>query len=108
MDPRRERKDERDDDAVRSVLTAVNKTKSYLASRDRGEPINREIEAELVTLWTSASVHIRRTDPKLARRLQQKGEYWTNPETWTDEEIINNGIRIEEIAAEGRRLLSTV
>ena len=105
---RRERKQERDDAAVRDVLTAVHTTKRYLASRERGEPIDRESEAELVTLWTTASVHIRRTDPGLAQRLQLKAEYWTNPENWAPEEIVSNGILIEEIAEEGRRLLTDV
>jgi len=105
---RKERKQERDDAAVRSVMTALNTTKRYLASRERGEPIDREAEAELVELWTAASVHIRRTEPGLAMRLQDKAEYWTNPENWTDEEIADNGIRIEDIAEKARRLLSAV
>ncbi len=105
---RSERKQERDDAAVRSVLTAVNTTKRYLARRERGEPIDREAEAELVELWTAASIHIRRTDPDLAIRLQDKADYWTNPENWTVEEIADNGIRIDDIAEEGRRLLSAV
>jgi hypothetical protein len=93
---------------VGSVLTSVNTTKRYLAQRERGEPINSEAEAELGTLWATASVLIHRTDPDLALRLQQKAEYWTNPENWSEDEIDHNGIQIEEIAEEGRRLLSDV
>ena len=104
---RRERQQARDDAAVRSVLTAVNTTKRYLARPDRGER-DREAEAELVELWTAASVHIRRTDSRLARKLQRKAEHWTNPENWTDEEIASSGIQIDDIAEEGRRLLSAV
>lgn len=104
---RKERKQERDDAAVKSVLTAVNTTKFYLASQERGEPANRESEAELVDLWTTASVHIRRTDPDLSMRLQEKAEYWANPEHWTKEEITSNGILIDDIAREGRQLLGT-
>ncbi len=105
---RRERQQERDDAAVRSVLTAVNTTKRYLAHRERGAPIDREAEAELVELWTAASVHIRRTDQRLARRLAEKAEYWTYPENWAGEEGVKNGIQIDKIAEDGRRLLSTV
>ena len=54
---RRERKQARDDAAVRSVLTALNATKRYIARRDRGEQVDRGAEAELVELWTTASVH---------------------------------------------------
>lgn len=103
---RKERKEEKDDDAIRSVLSAVNKTKLYLASRDRGEPIDRDAEANLVELWQSASVHVRKTDPDLAYRLQEKAEYWANPENWSVDEIISNGIQIDKIADEAKKLLS--
>ena len=105
---RKERKQERGDAAVQSVLNAVNTTKRYLARLDRGEPIDREAEAELVELWTVASVQIRRTDLDLAERLLNKADYWTNPENWTDEEVAHNGIQIDKISEEGRRLLSSV
>ncbi|HYR77562.1 MAG TPA: hypothetical protein VEM96_17230 [Pyrinomonadaceae bacterium] len=102
---RRERKQDRDDTAVGSVLTAVNSTKSYTARLDRGEPVDYQLEAQLAALWTTAAVHIRRTDADLADRLQMKAEYWTNPREWKDEEVVNNRIQIDVIAAEARRLL---
>ena len=105
---RKERKQERDDAAVLSVLTAVNATKGYLARRKRGEGTDREVEANLVELWTAASVHIRRSDPDLAMRLQDKADYWTNPENWTANEVVQNGIQIDAIAEEGKRLLRDV
>ena len=105
---RQERRQERDDAAVRSVLAALNATKRYLASRDRGEPVDRQVEAGLVDLWTTASVHIRRTDAQLAVRLQRKAAYWTNPENWTPKEVVANRIQIDQIAEEGKRLLGDV
>jgi hypothetical protein len=102
---RKERKDERDDAAVRSVLIALNTTKTYIARRDRGEAIDRDAEAKLVDLWTAAAVQIRRSDPDLAVRLQQKAEYWTNPENWTEEEVRENRIQIDQIAEEATKLL---
>jgi len=104
---RRERSEERDDAAVRSVLAALNATKLYLARRERGEPIDREAEAELVELWTSASVHIRRTDFDLAQSLQQKADYWTNPGYWSDEERVINGRQVDTIVDKAMRLLGT-
>ena len=80
---RRERSEERDDLAVQSVLAALNATKLYLARREAGEPIDREAEPELVELWTSASVHIRRTDFDLAQTLQEKADYGPPPTRWT-------------------------
>jgi hypothetical protein len=49
---RKERQQERDDAAVKAVLTAVNKTKEYIAGLDRGERIDRT-EKKLVKLWTT-------------------------------------------------------
>lgn len=105
---RRERKQERDDAAIQSVLVAVNKTKTYIARLDRGEADDHSAEAELVALWITAPVHIRRTDPDLANRLQMKAEYWTNPSKWEDRDVGDNRIRIDQIADEARRLLSGV
>lgn len=102
---RNERKQQRDDAAIKSVLTAINSTKRYLASRARGEPVDRETEATLIQFWTEASVHIRRTDADLAYRLQEKAEYWTNPENWSEDEVGENRIQIDEISKEGKRLL---
>lgn len=102
---RAERKHERDDAAIRSVFTAVNTTKRYLAARNRNEPIDRNTEGDLVELWTSASVHIRRTDSELAQLLQDKAEYWADPESWTHEEVVANGIEIDEISTKVRHLL---
>lgn len=51
----KERKQDRDDAAVGSVLTAVNSTKSYTARLDRGEPVDYQLEAQLAALWTTAT-----------------------------------------------------
>ena len=103
---RQERQQDRDDAALRSVLTAVDATKLYLASLDRGESIDRTVEASLVDLWTTASVHIRRTDADLAVRLRDKADYWTNPENWTDDDDGENGIHIGRIAKDAERLIA--
>lgn len=105
---RRERRHARDDAAVRSVLTAVASTKLYLAHLDRGEALDREVEGGLVEYWTDAAINIRRTDPRLAKTLLRKAEYWTNPENWSSEDVAANRIQIDAIAAEGERLLRDV
>ena len=102
---RKNAKDKRDDAAVRSVLTALNTTKGYIARRVRGEAIDRRSESNLVDFWTSAAIQIRRSDSDLAIHLQQKAEYWTNPENWTEQEVRKNRIQIDEIAAEATKLL---
>ena len=103
MDSLTERKQDRDDAAVSSVLTAVNSMKKYLARLDRGDPIDDQVEGELVALWTTAAVHIRTHRRELADRLQLKAEYWTNPREWENERSCQLN-PIDEIAEEGRRL----
>ena len=105
---RKERKSDRDDAAVRSVLIAINATKTYLARRERGEAIDREAEGKLAELWTSAAVNIRRSDMDLATRLEEKADYWTNPDNWTNGEVRASRIQIDEIANEGQRLLRSI
>lgn len=105
---RKEREHERDDAALRALLTALNTTKRYIARLDRGDDDNFEVEAELVQLWQEAAVQIRRTDADLGARLQMKAEYWTNPRNWSDESIRDNGITIDRVSREAERLLSDV
>ncbi len=99
------RRAEREDAAVKAVLLAVNETKLYIASLDRGEPHRREHERLLVQLWTDAAVAIRRSDPELAERLQMKAEYWADPENWTEHDIKSAAIGIETVATRARALL---
>jgi len=100
------RRAEREDAAVKAVLLAVNETKLYIASLDRGEPKRRDQERLLVQLWTDAAVAIRRSDPQLAERLQMKAEYWADPENWTAHDIKSAAIGIEAVAARARELLA--
>lgn len=102
---REERKEEHDDAALQSLLSALNTTKTYIARRERGEPIDRDKEEKLVDLWTAAAVQIHRSDPDLATRLQDKALYWTNPDHWSPEEVHANRIQIDSISKEANRLL---
>jgi len=102
---RRARRAEREDAAVKAVLLAVNETKLYIASLDRGEPKRRDQERLLVQLWTDSAVAIRRSDPDLAERLQMKAEYWADPENWSDDDVRAAMIGIETVATRARALL---
>src|SRR5205823_3543723 len=57
-------------------------------------------KGKLAELWTSAAVNIRRSDMDLATRLEEKADYWTNPDNWTNEEVRASRIQIDEIANE--------
>src|SRR5438093_12551541 len=101
---RKERKSDRDDAAVRSVLIAINATKTYLARRERGEAIDCEAAGKLAELRTSAAVNIRRSDMDLATRLEERADYWTNPDNWTNAGVRTSRIQIDEISNEAQPL----
>ncbi len=101
---RREPSRERDDTAVLSVLTALNMTQRYLAGPERGEEVDGSAEGELMELWASASVQIRRTDSDLAEKLLEEAD-WANPMHWSEKDVVDNGIQIDKMADEAVRLL---
>ncbi|NOY30856.1 MAG: hypothetical protein GXP28_12015 [Planctomycetes bacterium] len=105
---RRERERERDDDALRALLTALNTTKRYIARLEGLEGGDTDTEAELVRLWQEAAVRIRRTDNELGQRLQMKADYWTNPSHWSDEDIRTNGIQIDQVSSDAQKILADV
>lgn len=93
-----------DDDAIAKLLQAVNETKRMLAVRQGGEH-ERSSDAHLVDVWTNAAIALRKSNPELARRLQQKAEYWAAPSRWTEHDVHHARIGIDEIAATARLLL---
>jgi hypothetical protein len=99
-----QRRKDRADDTVKTVLVALNQTKAYITDWNKGER-SREREHALVRLWTEAAVAIRRHDKDFADALQMKAEYWADPENWTDEQVRNAGIGIETVANKARLLL---
>lgn len=104
---KREREQERDDAAIRLVLQAVIATKQYIAVRNSRGGQDVHAERDLAKAWTDAAVAIRHSNPELADRFFLKAEYWTDPNTWTADEVTDNQIRIVEIAKSARALLRT-
>ena len=98
-------KREKQDTALLAIRDALQKTKQYIALRNREE--NRDInqEHELSNLWSIAAVHAREFSPDLAKRLHKKSDYWLMPENWRIEEIYDAGIKIEKIDNEVNELL---
>jgi hypothetical protein len=101
----REKQLKRDDDAVKTVLLALNETESYIAEWNAGKR-DRSRERRLVTFWTDAAVAIRRKDADLAQRLEMKASYWTNPDNWTAADVERAGIQIKVVADDARALLA--
>ena len=73
--------------AVRCLQNAAIKTQAYVAELKRGVYSDRATERELAFAWQQASSAFYGLDGPLAERLQLKGEYWTQPESWTDAQV---------------------
>jgi hypothetical protein len=78
---------------------AVRRTLSYIGENKK----NIKTQKELSDLWAAVALAARPFDSDLAERCYQKGNYWANPDNWSDEEVKKAGIEIGRIDAEIRR-----
>ena len=65
-------------EAVRSMQQAVNNTRLYLVNSNNSYQPN----AELSDLWNLAFAAMVPIDKTLARRLNDKSRFWSNPHIW--------------------------
>jgi hypothetical protein len=91
--------------AVSLLQQAVLETQAYVASLDRGRAAQLSKKHRLVRLWGAAAASFYTLDGDLAARLQLKAEYWTQPESWTSQQVRDAGIALEHVAACTRQLL---
>ena len=84
--------------AVSQLQDAVVQTEMYVTSLDRGQQVDRSREGSLVTLWRTAATQFYGLDGDLAQRLQLKAEYWTRPESWTNQQVRDAGIALQHLS----------
>ena len=96
---------ERIDQALHSLYKALNETKSYVASLNEGSQRDRRREHEIASLWHDASVPIRHIDPELAHRCFLKGSYWHEPESWSEAQVKENQIALDQVMESTKKLL---
>lgn len=92
------------DNALKAISKALRETKLYYQARDRGEGRNYETEANLVRLWSEASVPLRHIDEHLSILCIDKSEYWINPDNWSENDIKSVGIKLEDVSQAYRKL----
>ncbi len=78
---------------------AIRRTLSYIRDENKRDT---KTEEELSELWANVALAARPFDSNLAERCYLKGNYWANPNNWSDEEVRNAGIEIERIEIEIR------
>lgn len=99
---KRNRNDEYDY-ALASLLAATCETKIYVSDENIGN--NKETEALIARLWHNAAVAMRRFDSSLADKCFLKGDYWTKPASWTNNDVKQNGITLSEMHEVCRQLI---
>lgn len=90
--------------ALIAIFKAANETQNYLTDRKvNGQ--NRKEERHLSWLWTEAGIALREIDHDLAERCLIKGEYWSSPDEWNDQQITEAGIKLNRIYEEAKTLI---
>ena len=66
--------------AVDALQRAINATRVFLNTNEYAPNLN------LSNLWLDAFKAMIKIDKNLAARLRQKSKFWTNPESWLEEQ----------------------
>jgi len=101
-------KDKRElkDNALRAVSHALNETRIYYKTLERGADRNLEVEVQLAKYWSAAAIPLRHIDPDLAMTCDLKCDYWIAPDSWSEDDIKNNGIALDTLHKIYRRMLA--
>lgn len=99
-------------EAITALYTALNETRIYLGTLAAAQetssnplPRDRETEANLSRLWTSASIKLRPINRDLAVRCLLKGDSWAVPDNWPEDTVRKARIDIEQVFSEARKLI---
>jgi len=101
--PKRGAKKEKAFEAVEAVLNAANRTSIFITKRRKG---TYKSNVELSEIWMNAASKVRDLDGDLYNRLLSNAEYWSNPESWTDEQISEARIGLLDIKRDARGILN--
>ena len=94
--------------ALSAAVEIANRTLQYFANLRRTGQRDQEQERALATGWSTAGVQLaglKNVPSQLVNRYFLKADYWSFPESWTDERITESRIGLDEIAEESRSLL---
>lgn len=94
------------DNALRVISHTLNET--YLYYRDFYKDRQRDlgIEKQLSNYWAAAAIPLRHIDQDLAMTCEYKAEFWVNPENWTNEQIQELCIALDDLRKKYRNMLA--
>lgn len=104
QDERHYKTDKRDE-ALKAINEAVQETRKHIRKVDEGEPENIDKEMELSSLWSKAAIPARYFSKQLAEKCYIKSGYWSEPDTWNYAQIKGEGITLDHIQEELKKLL---
>lgn len=93
------------DNALRSILVALDETYLYYRDIEKGKGRSEDRETLLARYWSAAAIPMRHIDRDLARRCDQKAEYWLNPDRYDSDTVSELGIGLESVRNAYRTLL---
>ena len=99
------KKDAHTDKALFALYAALSETKAYISSLIEGKPHDRKHEHKLANMWHKASIPLRYIDRDLAKRCFSKGNYWMDPNSWSEARIKENRIALDQVLESTRDLL---
>lgn len=101
--PNRKAKREKAFDATEAVLRAANRTSIYITKSIKG---TYKSNIELSEICMDAASKVRDLDGDLYNRLLSNAEYWSNPESWTDDQIAEARIGLLDIKRDAKGILN--
>ena len=99
------KRDRQVDEALNALFKALCETKAYVAGLKRGERRDHHREDSIAFLWHKASVPLRYVDKELAHRCFFKGSFWHEPESWTEFQLRERRITLDQVCESAKQLL---
>jgi hypothetical protein len=93
------------DEALRSISFALDETYLYYRDIEHGNLPNRDKEAMLVRYWSAAAIGLRHFDANLAEICDKKSEYWIKPDNYSQNDIKELGIGLNNVRQVYRKML---
>lgn len=105
MQKERHLKDQRIDEALVAINSAMLATKKYIEQSGGVKCHDRQLEYELAQMWSNAAIKARHASQELAARLQDKSAYWSDQFEWSTDEVFERQIDLGGLQQQVRDLL---
>jgi len=105
LDAKKEKDQERVNEALEALSDAYYSTLSYHEAIEAISGSRRLQQIELAQKWDKVSTLTRRYDTGLSSRFSLKSRFWKDGETWTNQQISAAKIELTKIQKVGQFLL---